>query len=86
MEQLDAKIEGILFAMGEPVERSALAMALEITEKEVEVRMEALMETYRKENRGIQIIRLENSYQMCTSVSPAMTRSSGLQHDQESRC
>ena len=33
MEQLDAKIEGILFAMGEPVERSALAMALEITVK-----------------------------------------------------
>ena len=27
------------------------------------------METYRKENRGIQIIRLENSYQMCTSES-----------------
>ena len=69
MEQLDAKIEGILFAMGEPVERSALAMALEISEKEVEARMEALMETYRKENRGIRIIRLENSYQMCTSES-----------------
>ena len=85
MEQLDAKIEGILFAMGEPVERSALAMALEITEKEVEVRMEALMETYRKENRESRLFGWRIPTR-CVPVSPAMTRSSGLQHDQESRC
>ena len=79
MEQLDAKIEGILFAMGEPVERSALAMALEITEKEVEVRLtgrktgESRLFGWRIPTR-------------CVPVSPAMTHSSGLLHDQESRC
>ena len=62
----EAIVEGILFTMGEPVERSVLAMAMEIPEVAVETAVTNLQKTYEAENRGLQIIRLEDSYQMCT--------------------
>ena len=67
MEKWEALIEGILFAMGEPVERETLAMALEMSEEEVEKQVSALAERYQQEGRGLRIIRLENSWQMCTA-------------------
>lgn len=62
----EAMIEGILFTMGQPVEREALAMALELPEPMVESLTASLMEKYEGEEHGIKIIRLESSYQMCT--------------------
>lgn len=62
----EAMIEGILFTMGQPVERESLAMALELPEPMVESLVASLMEKYEGEEHGLKIIRLENSYQMCT--------------------
>lgn len=62
----EAMIEGILFTMGEPVERETLAMALELPEPMVESLVASMMEKYQGEEHGLKIIRLENSYQMCT--------------------
>lgn len=62
----EAVLEGILFTMGEPVERSVIAMAMEIPELAVEAAVTNLQKTYEAENRGLQIIRLEDSYQLCT--------------------
>ncbi len=62
----EAMIEGILFTMGQPVELETLAMALELPEPMVESLVSSLMEKYQGEEHGLQIIRLENSYQMCT--------------------
>lgn len=67
MEKWETLIEGILFAMGEPVERETLAMALEMSEEEVEKQVSALAERYQQDGRGLRIIRLENSWQMCTA-------------------
>ncbi len=69
MEQQDLQraIEAILFAAGERVELSRLAMALETGEKDVERAAEELMDEFSYNRRGIRIIRLEQGYQMVSS-------------------
>lgn len=69
MEQQDLKraIEAILFASGERVELSRLAMALEADEKDVAQAAEELMNEFSYNRRGIRIIRLEQGYQMVSS-------------------
>ena len=69
MEQQDLQraIEAILFASGERVELSRLAMALEADEKDVAKATEALMDELSYNRRGIRIIRLEQGYQMVSS-------------------
>jgi len=61
-----ARIEAILFTMGEPVSVADLALALEIEENEAKAAADALMAAYDAEERGVQILRLEDSYQMTT--------------------
>ncbi|MDX5737817.1 SMC-Scp complex subunit ScpB, partial [Clostridioides difficile] len=39
----------------------------ELSSKEIEIMLNLLIEEYREQNRGIQIIKLENKYQMCTN-------------------
>ena len=69
MEQKDLQrvIEAILFAAGERVELSRLAMALEADEKDVERAVDALADELAFERRGIRILRLEKGYQMVSS-------------------
>ncbi len=69
MEQaeLQRAVEAILFAAGERVELSRLAMALEADEKEVQSAADALADTLAYERRGIRILRLEKGYQMVSS-------------------
>ncbi len=63
---MEAAIEAILFTMGDSVELSQIAAALDVTTNKAQKAMHALMEKYRSEGHGIQIIELEDSYQMCT--------------------
>ena len=69
MEQteLQRAIEAILFAAGERIEVSRLAMALEIDENEIIAAADALADTLAFERRGIRILKLENGYQMVSS-------------------
>lgn len=61
-----AAIEAILFAMGKSVEFQIIAKALEIEQEEVRSLVAEMSEEYRNENRGIQIIILEDACQLCT--------------------
>lgn len=65
--ELQRAIEAILFAAGERVEISRLAMALEADEKDVETAVTELADTFAFERRGIRILRLEKGYQMVSS-------------------
>ena len=65
--ELQRAIEAILFAAGERVELSRLAMALETDENEIEGATNALADTLAFERRGIRILRLEKGYQMVSS-------------------
>lgn len=69
MEQteLQRAIEAILFAAGERVEISRLAMALETDEDEIERATDALANAFSFERRGIRILKLEKGYQMVSS-------------------
>lgn len=73
MEQheLERVIEAILFAAGEPVEASRIAMAAQCDKDEVDQAAKALMDRLAFERRGIRMIRLENAYQMCSSTEMA---------------
>ena len=69
MEQteLERAIEAILFAAGERVEISRLAMALETDPDEIERTADALADKLAFERRGIRILKLEKGYQMVSS-------------------
>ncbi len=65
--ELQRAIEAILFASGERIELSRLAMALETDEQDVREAADKLADTMAFERRGIRILRLENGYQMVSS-------------------
>lgn len=62
----EAAIEAILFAVGESVELEKLAKAIEQDKETTKKIVSHMMERYREEDRGIQIIELEDAYQLCT--------------------
>lgn len=66
-KKAEAIIEAILFTMGESVELSKLAMALEMPEQDVKNILMDMKSGYEKQNRGISIIELDGAYQMCTN-------------------
>lgn len=66
MQRLEAALEAILFTMGEAVEGSRLAAALEVTVEDIRRLVLDMQQRYEKEVRGIQITELEGSYQLCT--------------------
>ena len=65
--ELQRAIEAILFAAGERIEISRLAMALETDENEIEQAADALANALSFERRGIRILKLEKGYQMVSS-------------------
>lgn len=73
MEDLEKRrqesiVEAGLFTMGQSVEVRQLAAALKAGEELAEEAAERLKKRYDDELRGMQIVRLEDSYQMCSRV------------------
>ena len=68
METNKAKgiIEAILFAAGREVKINELMSALELSSDEIIGLVDSMKLEYEKENRGIQIINVDGSYQLCT--------------------
>lgn len=68
MERDRAKgiIESILFAAGREVKVKELMSALELSSDEIIDLVESMKLEYESENRGIQIINVDASYQLCT--------------------
>jgi segregation and condensation protein B len=62
----EAIIEAVLFTMGNSVELRQLAIAINQCEGIAKQVVENLQKRYEQENRGMQIIALEDSYQMTT--------------------
>ena len=66
LSEVEAIIEGVLFAAGDPVELEKISDILDIDKKSTRALITALMDKYEEDSRGIRIIRLEDAYQMCT--------------------
>lgn len=67
--QAEAQIEAILFTMGEAVKLSRLAQAIGHDEETTRKIIYNMMDKYNDESRGIHIIELDGSFQMCTKAS-----------------
>lgn len=66
IEKMYAVIEAVLFTMGESVETAKLAAAIEQDVSTTVKLMHNLMDRYEAEDRGIKIIELGDSFQLCT--------------------
>jgi len=66
LQELEAQIEAILFTMGEAVEAERIATALEHDVDTVRRVVRNMMDRYDADDRGIQIIELNDSFQMST--------------------
>ncbi len=64
---ISSAIEAILFASGDSVPIARLSLILEVSEGEIEYAAAALNEKYETEQRGIRLLKLDNSLQMCSA-------------------
>ena len=66
IEKTKAIIEAILFAAGRIVKMSELILVLEKNEEEIHTIIKSMQEEYKANNRGIEIIQVEDGYQLTT--------------------
>jgi segregation and condensation protein B len=71
MEPLKSKIESLLFISAKPMAVSQLVDLIKIDEKEIRAACDHLVEEYKTNNKGVQIIKDGNKYQMVSSPENA---------------
>lgn len=59
-------MEAILFSIGDAVDSAKLAEALECTTEEIKEIAKDLEKDYESEERGLKLVEIEGSYQLCT--------------------
>lgn len=67
LAELEAIIEAILFVTGEAVPLGTIADAINMDKATTKAIINTLSDKYLTEKRGMQIIEIEDGYQMCTS-------------------
>ena len=66
-KEMESAVEGILFAAGEPVDIKRICMALDADRSVVEQVLQRLADYYAYERRGIRLLRMEDSWQLCSA-------------------
>ena len=67
IKELEAALEGVLFAAGEPVQAERLCLGLEVDRATLDAVAQRLMDQYSYERRGLRLVRLDGSYQLCSA-------------------
>ena len=67
MKEAVSAVEAILFAAGEPVDIKRICLAVEMDRAAVESILQQLGDYYAFERRGIRLLRMEDSYQLCSA-------------------
>ncbi len=67
LHELEAAIEGIVFASGEPVGIDRICLALELDRETVETMLKKLEDHYAYERRGVRLVRMEDAYQLVSA-------------------
>ena len=67
VKEIESAIEGILFAAGEPVGVERLCLALELDRSTVDTVCKRMADRYSYERRGVRLVRLDTSYQLCSA-------------------
>ena len=65
--EIDAMLEAVLFASGDPVSRQRLAAVLAVEEDEIDRAADSLAARLNTESSGIRLKRLEDDYQLCSA-------------------
>lgn len=68
---MEAALEAILFAAGEPVALERICLTLELDKATVEALCQRLADQYSYERRGLRLLRMDGSYQLCTAAEYA---------------
>jgi len=66
-KNIECAIEAVLFSLGEAVEIERLAEALEVSEDEIRKAFDSMKKKYEKDKRGINLIEIDGSLQMCSN-------------------
>lgn len=66
LEKTKAIIEAILFSVGRAVKIKEIMYVLELSEDEIKNIIENMKLEFEQQKRGIEIIKIEDSYQLCT--------------------
>ena len=66
-KELECALEGVLFASGEPVPVERLCLGLEVDRPTLDAVAQKLMDQYSYDRRGIRLLRLDTSYQLCSA-------------------
>ena len=66
-KELESALEAILFASGEPVQVDRICVALDIDRPTAEQLLQKLMDYYAYERRGIRLLRMEDTWQLCSA-------------------
>ncbi len=67
IKEVEAALEAMLFASGDPVSSERLRQLLDLDEQSCDSLMERLIDRYSFERRGMRILKLENAYQMVSA-------------------
>ena len=66
IDKLKSIIEAILFSAGRVVEAKELMAILELNNEDVDIILQSMKNEYEEQNRGIEIIKVNNGYQLCS--------------------
>lgn len=69
--KIESAIESILFAAGREVKIDELTLALELSKDEIEKAIVNMQERYEKLSSGIELIKADNGYQLCSKKENA---------------
>ena len=68
IDNIKGIIEAIFFAAGRVVTEEELMLSTELPKEDIQKIIQSMKEDYKKQNRGIEIIKVENGFQMCSKT------------------
>lgn len=66
IDKIKSIIEAILFSAGTVVETKKLMAILELSNEDIDAIMQSMKNEFEEQNRGIEIIKVDNGYQLCS--------------------
>ena len=67
LKELESALESVLFAAGEPVAVERLCLGLDVDRGTIDAVAQRLMDQYSYERRGLRLVKLDTSYQLCSA-------------------
>ena len=66
-KEIESAVEAILFASGDPIQTERICVALDLDKPTAELVLQRLQDYYSYERRGIRLLKMDDSYQLCSA-------------------